>query len=230
MIIQLLRELFRGGDVDFTQVIIQLLVIAFALLCSLPFHEYAHAWMANRLGDETPRLSGRLTLNPFAHLDLWGTLLMLFVGVGYAKPVPVNPRNMRTGSKKGLALTALAGPVSNIILAFLFLIVSNVLTLFAAGSGLVGLFAAFFEAAAHINVMLAIFNLLPRPPLDGFNILQMFLPYEAVRFVAQYHSIIRYGLMAILLLGWLNGVLSILSDLLFAGLSFIAELPFSFIG
>jgi len=232
MILDLLRTIMNGGELggDYAvRAMVQLIALAFVLLCCLPVHEFAHAWMANRLGDQTPRLAGRLTLNPFAHLDLWGTLLILFAGVGYAKPVPVNPRNMSKGSKKGLALTALAGPVSNLIMALLFLLIANTLNFFnSGGNGALILAVSFLDFAADVNIMLASFNMLPVPPLDGFNILQAFLPYEALRFVSKYHSYVRWALLALVFMGLLDLPLGLISRLFSFVVDLIAGLPFMF--
>lgn len=101
----------------------------FVVFCTLPIHEYAHAWMSTRLGDDTARLSGRLTLNPLAHIDPIGAVMILLIGFGYAKPVPVNMRNFKN-PKRDMALTALAGPVSNLLMALFFMVIYNILAFF----------------------------------------------------------------------------------------------------
>jgi len=235
MLLQFFRTLTSGAQLDsdyLLTLMVSLVALAIVLLCCLPVHEFAHAWMATKLGDQTPRLSGRLTLNPFVHLDLWGTVMILLVGIGYAKPVQVNPRNMRVGSKKGLALTALAGPVSNIILSFILLLISKIL-LYSFGNSdalLIFIIIAVFEVAATVNVTLAAFNLLPLPPLDGFNILQMFLPQEALEFVSRYHTYIRYALLAMVFFGWFTGPITWLGNLFFSGINWLANLPFVLLG
>ena len=112
-----------GGDFDFLELMIGLFSRLFVVFCTMPIHEYAHALIATKLGDETPRLSGRLTLNPFAHVDLLGALMIFLCGFGYAKPVSVNPRNFKD-PKKGMAITAISGPVSNLIMGFIFVFLS----------------------------------------------------------------------------------------------------------
>ena len=119
MILSLLRN---GFSID---VLIGLCASAFVVFCTMPIHEYAHALVATKLGDDTPRLSGRLTLNPMAHIDILGAAMILLVGFGYAKAVPVNPRNFKN-PKAGMALTAAAGPISNILMSFIFILLSNV--------------------------------------------------------------------------------------------------------
>ena len=126
----MILDYIRSGD--WMSVMVGLCVSVFVVFCTLPIHEYAHAWMSTRLGDDTARLSGRLTLNPLAHIDPIGALMILLLGFGYAKPVPVNMRNFKN-PKRDMALTALAGPVSNLLMAFFFLIIYNIFGLFVSG-------------------------------------------------------------------------------------------------
>ena len=119
-------SIFSFAKMDKTEVLIMLAAKVFVLLCVLPVHEYAHALIATKMGDNTAKLSGRLTLSPFAHLDLWGSIMILLFGIGYAKPVPVNPNNFKN-PKKVMALTAFAGPISNLIMALFFLLLENAL-------------------------------------------------------------------------------------------------------
>jgi len=120
-------DLIRGGFS--LQLFIDLMARIFVIFCVLPFHEYAHAFIATKLGDQTARLSGRLTLNPLAHIDPIGALMMLILGFGYAKAVPVNIRNFKN-RKKSMALTALAGPVSNLIMGFISIAFMNIVFYF----------------------------------------------------------------------------------------------------
>ena len=118
-----------------TDLIINMCVRIFVIFCILPVHEFAHAYAAHKLGDDTARLSGRMTLNPLAHVDPFGALLVLIAGFGYAKPVPVNMRNFKSRKQKqSMAITSLAGPVSNVISAFVFLFLSNTLVEFIPAS------------------------------------------------------------------------------------------------
>ena len=169
----------------------------FVLLVCFPVHECAHAWTADRLGDPTGRRAGRITLNPFRHLDYMGTVFILLAGVGYAKPVPVNIRNFRR-RKQDFALTALAGPLSNLLMAALFLLLIRMLWHNAPISGeYAQLTLRLLTYAAYINTSLAVFNLLPIPPLDGSRVLTAFLPDGA------YYGILRREryIMGILLIG-----------------------------
>lgn len=154
-----------------------------ALLFSLTFHEAAHAWMSNRLGDPTARMLGRLTLNPLPHLDLFGTLMLVLSGFrfGWAKPVPVDPRNF-ANEKQGMLLTAAAGPISNLLLAIVCGIFIRLLLANGWGvtmhDGLVVALGRIVAMALIMNLSLAFFNLIPLPPLDGSKILYGLAPHE----------------------------------------------------
>lgn len=153
-----------------------------ALVVGISVHEFSHAWMANRLGDPTARMQGRLTLNPLSHLDLMGTLMIFLIGFGWGKPVPYNPANLRNGPISGGAMVAAAGPAANLVAAaaigFLVrnLIPSSELT---ADSTIVAILTM-LAIVVQINVALAVFNIIPVPPLDGYRILLRFLPPHIV--------------------------------------------------
>jgi Zn-dependent protease len=199
----------------------------FVLLCTLPAHEFAHAWASHKLGDDTAMLGGRMTLNPFAHLDPVGSILILLVGFGYAKPVPVNIRNFKN-PKRDMALTALAGPVSNLIMAFLFLLISGIPRyMLPNGGAFAVMFNYFFYYAALINVSLAVFNLLPVPPLDGSRIFTAVLPDKFYYRLMQYERYIAIALFILLITGTLSGPLMFLSRLVFKAISGLASLPFA---
>ncbi len=165
-----------------------------AILIALTVHEMAHGWIAKRLGDDTAERMGRLTFNPLAHLDLFGTIMLLFGPFGWAKPVPVNP--MRLGNpKRDMIWVALAGPMSNILLGYLVaLIYRNIFQGSVSGSG-----ELFFFYLIMINIGLSFFNLLPIPPLDGSNIVRGFLSHQnEARYVysMRYVPIIFIGMIA----------------------------------
>lgn len=177
---------------------IAFLIIFPGLLLSITIHEFAHAWTADKLGDPTPRHQGRVTLNPLAHLDPLGTLAMLLTRFGWGKPVEFDPYNLKN-PVRDTALIALAGPVSNLLVALLLAVVarSGILPLEWVGLGII--------QVLFINVALAIFNLIPVYPLDGSKILVALLPRRSAY---EYDEIMhKYGLFILLLLifPWANG-------------------------
>jgi Zn-dependent protease len=175
-----------------------LLLIAPAILSALAFHEYAHAYVAYRYGDDTAKQKGRLTLNPLAHLDPFGTIMIFLVHFGWAKPVPVDPHKLKNPKKDMLWISA-AGPLSNMILALVSGLLLR-LILFIAGApdkhSIVGLLVFMVYMSLQINLALAIFNVLPIAPLDGSKILFGLLPtkYEpAIYFLQRYGPFILIG-------------------------------------
>jgi Zn-dependent protease len=165
-----------------------LLAAASCLLLALPVHEFAHAFMAVSLGDSTPRAQGRYTLNPLRHLDPIGALMLLLAGFGWARPVEWNPRNITVDLRRGVIQVALAGPVSNLLLALLSLWL-------ARWAGSTQWLVFFLNAFAHINVSLFVFNLLPIPPLDGSHVLFALLPRKQLRlqlFLRQYGMLLLF--------------------------------------
>ena len=195
---------------EFIITAIQYLPFALMVIISLPFHEFAHGYIANKLGDDTAYYQGRLTLNPFAHLDLFGTISMIIFGFGWAKPVPVNPTRFKCNMRLGMALTALAGPVSNLILSLLFMILSK--GAFLLGSATENNFFYFLNWLCFeimiTNIGLAFFNLLPIPPLDGSRILSYFLPYKVQQFFDRIEMYSQYIIIGVLLLNRTTDVLS----------------------
>lgn len=184
---------------------------AITLVIALSFHEFAHAFAAYRLGDTTAQRAGRLTLNPLAHLDPFGSLMMLLIGFGWAKPVPVNPYNLRGNKLRGLALTAGAGPLSNILQAFVFALpfrfglldfdLGAINASTASTSQPLPSLELVLSLMVWINLLLAVFNMLPLGPLDGMKVLLGVLPEQlAFRLepLAQYGS---WLLMALMVLG-----------------------------
>lgn len=209
--------LLRGLDIQ------TLLVHVIILFTAFPVHEFAHAWAANKLGDRTAEYQGRLTLNPIAHLDLFGSLSMLLLGFGWAKPVPVNPNNFRNVSyKTGMAITSLAGPLSNIIMAYISLIVLKVLFYMGVISAF-GHIETIISYMILVNLVLAVFNLLPIPPLDGSKILAIILPDRHYYRLMQYERYFFIVLIALMFTGVLSIPLNALLNLMYFGLDFLTK-------
>lgn len=180
-----------------------LLLRFLAIVPALTFHEFAHAYSAYRFGDPTPRLAGRVTLNPLAHLDPMGTLMILFGPIGWAKPVPINPRNMREPAKDTMICTA-CGPLANISLGLVVGIVLRIMVHAAPGLLSAAVFK-FLLTFVAINFCLALFNLLPLGVLDGHEVLPYFLPYDMkVKYHAWNRSYGMFVLMALIFLSYIS--------------------------
>ena len=187
------------------------------VLIALMFHELAHGWVSQKQGDPTPRLAGRMTLNPVEHLDPVGTLLMIVTGFGWAKPVPINPRYYKD-PKKGMALTALAGPLSNILLAFAALLIYGIIFIIYIKLGIFGrsIDSIGFITSRFItmNLCFAVFNLIPIPPLDGSRILGLFLSNRTYFKIQEYE---RYSFILIIVLS----AMGVFSRIIGTGVSII---------
>ena len=189
------------------------------ILIAITFHEFAHAFAADKLGDDTPRRQGRLSLNPFTHLDLFGTIMLVFAGFGWGKPVEINPRNFNRdiSLNKAEAIVAAAGPIMNFIVAILFEIVLCIMIKFVPDLYVVGgdilatseiwkLVAQTIISVISINIGLGVFNLIPLPPLDGSKILSGFLPYNARNWLDSHSQIFEFIFIAL----WIVGILSLI--------------------
>ncbi len=165
---------------DFYTLLLMLLFFAVAVVSALVFHEYAHGFMAVKCGDMSPKFAGRLTLNPAKHLDPVGTLFFVLVGFGWANPVPINPNNFHN-RKKGLFLVSIAGVVTNLIIAF----ISSFFFVLCVVNGVM-VWSTLFQFIMLINIAFAVFNLIPIPPLDGFNVIVAIAPNSRfVRFMRE---------------------------------------------
>ena len=212
----ILDALFSG---DFETFIVSLLLSLPIVFLSLSLHETAHGYMAYKLGDPTAHSLGRLTLNPLKHLDPFGFLCMLFFGFGWAKPVPVNTRYFKK-PKRDMALTGLAGPVSNLLLAILFAILLRVEYGILGHINIPNEFtylcfywlSQFLTLGVTLNVTLAVFNLLPIPPLDGSRLFLSLLPTRIYFQIMRFEQYISIALMLALALGWLDAPIRWLSS------------------
>ena len=210
---------------DIQDVVYKLLISLIISLVALPIHEYAHGYAAYRMGDNTAYRQGRLTLNPLVHIDPLGTLALVLFGFGWAKPVQINPLNFEN-PKKGMMLSALAGPLSNVGLAFLSMVFYK-LSYIPVYMGMSGAFImtvqTFLLYMISINITLAVFNFIPIPPFDGSRIATYFLPQRIYFKIMQYENIIFIVLLAILWLGFLDGPISFVSTSVTGILDFITR-------
>ncbi len=195
-------EIIKNGF-DFSYLLDLLSRVIPSLVC-ITLHELSHGFVAYKLGDDTARRAGRLTLNPLKHLDPIGLLMMLTVRFGWAKPVPVNMYRFKN-PKRGMAVTALAGPVSNMLITIVFLLLYGALSPFLDGGPTAGEYVLeMLWLTAYMSLGLAIFNMLPIPPLDGSKVLFSVMDEGAYRGLMRYE---RYGGLALMALSW-SGVLS----------------------
>lgn len=202
--------------------LIKILTIPGVLL-AITLHEFAHGYAAVKLGDETPKNQGRLSLNPLAHMDPIGTVMLLFAGFGWGKPVQVNTRNFKRtiSMDKAEAIVSIAGPLMNLLLATVFMFIYGLLYKFCPGMNrvLIGKFInSIIEYTVYINIGLGVFNLIPLPPLDGSKVLKMFLPYNMKNWLEARENIFYIVFVALWIFGVLGVIISpainIIADLL----------------
>ena len=237
------------GNYSMEQIFAQILAVLMVVFLILPFHEWAHAFTASCLGDKGVKARGRLSLNPLSHIDPIGAVMLLLIGFGWAKPVPIDPSRFKH-PKLGMSVTALMGPVANMVAALVGLLAVNLISQTAPtwlydfetiGSQflyydsfpllfyknvpltILGYFLQFYVT---VNISLAVFNLIPIPPLDGSKVMFLFLPNKAVDFFYRYQNVFFIILFALMWGGALNGVLSFFTDWVFRGLNWLAWLPF----
>ncbi len=207
MLTQLFQDL-QSGDI---QSALTLFIGTFlAIVIGISLHEFSHALVAYRLGDMMPVRDGRLTINPLAHFDVLGTLMILFIGFGYGKPVMVNPYAFRMDRRTGMALVAIAGPITNILIAVVFGIGFRILapTLDAGSNVALLSVLQIFLIIISLNVGLALFNMIPFPPLDGSKVLLALLPGEMAYQVEKFYiQTQQFGMIILMLLIWFAGPL-----------------------
>ena len=236
MLLSVLSNAFSGQGLDLMSVIASILASLLVIFVMLPFHEFAHATVAGWFGDKTAKMLGRQTLNPLKHIDYVGAFFLLLVGFGWAKPVPVN-LDHRKNPKGAMAVVALAGPLANLLagivgglLINLVLEIDPTAVLFLLGGKSVGilsyivLFLYYFMA---INISLAVFNLIPIPPLDGSKILMAFLPNKICYQIQRNEAMISMILMIAIAFGAFSGPLSVAQRWLTSGILNLTALPFS---
>lgn len=213
--------------------IVSILLTIPGVLIAIGFHEFAHAWMAVKLGDDTPRLQGRLSIDPLKHIDVVGILMLLFCGIGWGKPVQINSYNFKEKYRNnGEALVALAGPVMNFIIALLLSIILGALLKFGSvvffASTIGGVLLTMIQYAIVMNIGLGVFNLIPLPPLDGSKIFIRFMPYKARNWIYD-HENWFYILFLIL---WITDLSSVITtpfiNAIYSGIMQIVALIFGF--
>lgn len=204
--------------------IVSLLFTIPPVIIAITFHEFAHAWMADKLGDETPRMQGRLTLNPVSHLDPVGFVLLMFAGFGWGKPVQIDTRNFNrnVSVQKGEVLVSLAGPVMNFILAILFAVIFGAVYMLASSaffaSTIGSVIYVLLKECVIMNIGLGVFNLIPLPPLDGSKIFINLFSYNARRWIMEHEQIFYYIFLGIWITGLAGIIISPIINFLYSGL------------
>ena len=227
----ILRVLFNGsytGQEKLAIIIPQIIAVLVIVFIILPIHELAHGFVAHKLGDDTAKRQGRLTFNPIASIDPIGALFILLFGFGWARPVPVNPLNFKN-RRVGMALTAFAGPFANLLTGFLAAVAYVAVFLITGRTGPQWLYYG-FEYFITINVALAVFNLLPIPPLDGSKVLGAFLPTKVEMQFYKYQRILIPIMFVLIFSGALSRPLWWLEDMCLSGVMWLAKLPFWLFG
>lgn len=202
------------------------------VIIAITFHEYAHAFAADKLGDDTPRNQGRLTLNPLSHIDPVGIVLLIFANFGWGKPVQINPRNFRRdiSMSKGEAIVSIAGPAMNFILAIIFSIIYCIVYKFAETQFIMSTLGYCILLAIQytimLNVGLGVFNLLPLPPLDGSKIFKNFMSYNVRNWIEEHEMIFYYIFLAIWITGLASVIISPVINWIYSGIFNLVALLF----
>ena len=206
-------------------IIIMMVSYAVVLFLCLPIHELAHGLVAHWCGDDTAKWYGRLSLNPFKHLDIWGTVLILTAGFGYAKPVPVNTRNFRH-YKRDMILVALAGPLSNFLMAVLAMFILRLCIVLGVSGLALNVVVLILSTVVTVNISLMVFNLLPIPPLDGSRLWSTMLPGRWSYALEQYSQYITIGVLLLVFSGALDKPLMYMQTGAYYLLDLITRWPF----
>ncbi len=232
-----------SSDMEFGLKLVYFMIMIISLLPALTLHEWAHGYAAYKLGDDTAKADGRLSLNPLDHLDPMGAIMMLLVGFGWAKPVPINTRKFKK-PKRDIAITSIAGPLMNFIVAIISGLLFVLSVYICQANNITGITAeviiTIFQYSMLLNIGLGLFNLIPIPPLDGSNVLMCALPPKAAMQYSKLRYYSHYIMIGIVLLNRMPYPLSMISDIIFMPLDFLrgflsdaiitfGELIFSFI-
>lgn len=215
-----------------TDKLLSLVLTLPGVIIAITFHEYAHAFAADKLGDDTPRNQGRLTLNPLSHIDPVGFVLLIFANFGWGKPVQINPRNFRRdiSMSKGEAIVSIAGPVMNFILAIVFSVIYCLVYKFAGVQFIMSTLGYCILLAIQytiiLNVGLGVFNLLPLPPLDGSKIFKNFMSYNVRNWIEEHEMIFYYIFLVIWITGLASVIISPVINWIYSGIFNLVALLF----
>ncbi|MDD5952442.1 MAG: site-2 protease family protein [Oscillospiraceae bacterium] len=226
----ILRVLFSSATAaeKLSIILPQIAAVLVVVFLILPLHEWAHGFVAYKLGDDTAKRQGRLTFNPIASIDPIGALFILLFGFGWARPVPINPNNFKN-RRAGMALTALAGPLANLVAALAGGLIYCGVFLLTKGAAPTWIYYC-FNYYISINVSLAVFNLLPVPPLDGSKILGAFLPQRVAEKYYRYQNLIVPIAFILLMTGAFSHVLYYAQDACANGIMWLSQLPYKLFG
>lgn len=214
---------FLQPGITVSDVIMRILAALVIIFLIMPLHEFSHGFVAYKLGDKSVKYSGRLTLNPMVHFDPLGAFSVLVFDIGWSKPMPIDPKGFRC-PKRDIALTALAGPLSNVVAAVVGAVLLNG-TAFLTGVA-VGLFQKFLSYYVLINISLAAFNFIPVPPLDGYKILECLIPDKYLFNYYKYYPVILLSLMGLMLFGFFDIPLMFIRKTIYTLVIQMGSLPF----